>query len=104
MKKQGPAIKKSLVFQTKRCPMAPMASHDHSKKERAQKFGSGGGPKTSVRFFLTSFVSVRSCKIVNRVSRVQKCEPTCICMYIHVCTCIYMYIHVLIRLISIKYQ
>ena len=28
------------------------------QKERAQNSGSGGGPKTSVRFFLTSFVSV----------------------------------------------
>ena len=33
MKKQGPTIKRSLVVLTNCYPMAPMASHDHSKKK-----------------------------------------------------------------------
>ena len=56
--RQCPTIKKSLVFQTKRYPMAPMASHVHSKKKERKIPVLGVVLKPLYDFFPTSFASV----------------------------------------------
>ena len=68
MKKQGPTINISLACFNQTLSDGANGDPRSFKKERAQNSGSGGGPKTSVRFF----------SYLIRVGlKLQKCE-TCL--------------------------